>query len=70
MGNRRWRELDEKYPWLNFYRCWPGKGIGRYWKRRLNKMRRKFAKACIAGRGRGHERGLADLESTVNWRTW
>lgn len=39
-------------------------GIGRRWKRRLAKLRRR------AWRDERHPRGLVGMESTVNYKTW
>ncbi len=59
------RRVNEK---LNCrHLCWPGRGIGKHWKRRLHKARRKFAKDTLHGR-RGKE--PVGLESEVNWKTW
>ena len=69
MGTRAWLETKERYPWLKRSDRWPKKGLGRYWKRRLSKARRKYAKAVLT-QTTPHERGLADLESTVSWRSW
>ena len=45
---------------------WPDRsGYGKWWKRRLHKARRRYAKAQLAGR-RGKE--PVGLESEVNWR--
>ena len=52
-----------RQPEINLFKMWPNEGIGRYWKRRLSKARRR------AWRDE-HERGLAGTESTVNYRTW
>ena len=53
------------YKWgrVKRYACiWPNRGIGRYWKRLLSKRRRKWQDV--------HQRGLANIESTVNYKTW
>ena len=56
------------YPdWLSFTQVWPGRGEGRYMKRRLSKARRKYAKQMIK-HGRGKE--PVTLESEVNWKGW
>ena len=46
---------------------WPGIGIGREWKRRLSKARRKFVKMRLRGY---HGKEPIRLESEVNWKTW
>ena len=44
---------------------WLGEGIGKYWKRRLAKARRRYIKAILRG-----DKGKCPLglESEVNWK--
>lgn len=65
MGNRHWAEEVPEY--VSMTERWPGPGVGRYWKRKLSKARRKHAKEQLNGR-RGKE--PTAIESEVNWRTW
>lgn len=39
-------------------------GNGKFWKRQLSKVRRR------AWKDERHPRGLAGMESTVNYKTW
>lgn len=58
MGNRETNKLpDYAFTWLTAH-------SGRYWKRLLSKKRRKTWK------DERHQRGLAGLESTVNYKNW
>jgi len=61
----QWRDTCKSYVrgvgWGN------KRGIGREWKRRLGKARRRYTKDLLAGR-RGKE--PIGLESTIGWRTW
>lgn len=50
---------NEIYGWCH---GWPTNS-GKWWKRLLNKARRRAWKDL-------HQRGLAEKESIVNWRTW
>jgi hypothetical protein len=55
-----------------FHRRWPGPGIGRYWKRRLSKARRRYARALCryeAGRALHLPRMQTGIESIVNWKS-
>lgn len=42
-------------------------GTGKYWKRQLNKARRRFAKMTI---NFGKGKSPSHYESEVNWRGW
>ena len=53
--------------YVRFTHIWPHEGFGKYWKRKLNKARRKYAKDLLKF-GRGKE--PVDLESEVNWKLW
>ena len=65
MGNRYFSELPR---YVHFTQTWGNKrGMGRYWKRQLSKARRRASKAEIDGR---KVRGLAGIESEVNWKGW
>ena len=56
------REQDKIKPWMN---TWSGIGIGRWYKRRLSKARRRYAKQMIKfGRGKSP----ANVETEVNWK--
>jgi hypothetical protein len=62
--DRPWKHNGRWMPWwLSFSEVWNGVGQGRYWKRRLSKARRRAWKDS-------HQRGLAELESKVNWKDW
>jgi hypothetical protein len=59
-----WRHNGRLLPgWVGFTRVWNKRGEGRYWKRRLSKARRRAWRDT-------HKRGLAQIESTVNWKDW
>jgi len=64
MGNREWMKEPRYSHWFH---CWAGPGIGKFWKRRLNKARRKYIKNLIWF-GRGKE--PVSKESKINWRNW
>ena len=64
MGNRYFNDLPE---YVSFSQRWPNPHIGRYWKRQLNKARRKYIKLELRGI-RGRE--PVYLESMVNYKTW
>lgn len=60
-----WRNRMKRgeYPWyISFGQIWNGRKQGRYWKRLLSKARRKWRDT--------HHRGLAEIESTCNWKGW
>jgi hypothetical protein len=65
MGIRYWNSRAPEY--VSFSERWPNVGVGRYWKRRLSKGRRKYSK-MILQHGRGKEPTY--LESMVHMRTW
>lgn len=66
MGTRYFDELAKRH--ITFMETWGNKiGIGRYYKRRLSKARRRYAKDLIKF-GRGKE--PTGLESEINWRGW
>jgi len=47
------------------YQCvWQSEHEGRFWKRLLSKARRR------AWKNPGHERNLAGIEGTCNWKNW
>lgn len=46
---------------------WPAPHIGKWWKRKLHKARRRWYKERLHGR-RGKE--PTAYESEVNWKTW
>jgi hypothetical protein len=46
---------------------WPGPGTGRWWKRKLSKARRRYAKMTLQGIRYKEPNGI---ESEVNWKTW
>lgn len=54
----------ERPTWLRFTRLWWKPHRGRFWKRRLAKAERAYA------RGRTRERTVAHLRSTVSWKDW
>ena len=60
--SKTWKPPD----YVKFTHFWP-EGVGRYWKRKLSKARRKFIKSFLKF-GRGKE--PVDLESEVNWKLW
>jgi len=60
---RRLKKLKKKYYFLTFTHLWCSKHYAKYAKRRLSKARRRAWKDP-------HERGLASIESDVNWRGW
>jgi hypothetical protein len=58
--------------WLSFTRLWGTSG-GKFWKRRLHKVRRKVGKEEIRAEleeDRVHDRGLLGAEREVNWKGW
>lgn len=46
---------------------WPAPHYGRWWKRKLSKARRRYAKMTLRGIRYKEPTGI---ESEVNWRTW
>ena len=50
--------------WWHFTQAWHSPGRGRFWKRRLAKAERAYA------RGRTRERSVTHLRSTVSWKDW
>lgn len=60
-----WKRNGKRLPWwISFSQCWSDTpGEGRFWKRKLSKARRRAWRDP-------HQRGLAGLESTVNYKTW
>ena len=50
-------------PYISFSQIWPGRGVGRYVKRRLSKARRRAWKDP-------HQRGVVGVEREANWKTW
>jgi hypothetical protein len=59
-----WRNNGKLVPgWIKDENTWKRQGVGRYWKRRLSKVRRRAWRDT-------HKRGLAQIESTVNWKDW
>lgn len=50
--------------WVQFTGRWGRAGNGKFWKRQLAKVRRR------AWKNERHTRGLAGMESTVNYKTW
>ena len=57
MGNRFRNERIQRVGlWASFSMMW--RRSGKYWKRRLHRARRRDA------------RGLAAIESNVNWKDW
>lgn len=66
MGQREFKKLQKKYPFITFMETWP-RGLGRWMKRRLSKARRKYAKERLNGR-KGKE--PSGIESEVNWKGW
>jgi len=59
-----WRDLCNNYV---RYAGWRNRtGLGRYWKRKLSKARRRYAKDILRGL-RGKE--PVNLEGRVNWRS-
>jgi len=63
-ARKPWKHNGRLMPWwLSFTQVWSGRGIGRWWKRRLSKVRRRAWRDP-------HQRGLAGIESTVNWKDW
>lgn len=66
MGTRYFDELEKRH--ITFMETWGNKrGHGRYYKHRLSKARRRYAKDLIKF-GRGKE--PTGLESEINWRGW
>ncbi len=64
-GRFRYMLKYRKYPpYLGIGQIWASAHEGKFWKRLLHKARRR------AWRSEGHERGLAGIESTVNWKNW
>ena len=59
-------------PLVSFTSCWGHAGTGRWYKRRLSKLRRGWARMfCRQGdRAYRHMRGLVGWEGEVNWRGW
>jgi hypothetical protein len=58
-----WRHNGRLLPdYLNCTCVWPGPGVGRWWKRRLSKARRRWQDS--------HRRGLASAEAECNYKTW
>ena len=58
---------------VSFSEIWMYPHVGRYWKRKLSKARRKAAKRlCRYGEDnlRKVERGLDGIEGEVNWKRW
>lgn len=71
MGNRF---FEDRYPsWLSSTQVWGNKpGTGRWYKRRLSKTRRKWAKlyCCIDERAYRHMGNLLYWEGECNWKGW
>ena len=67
--NVPWIHNGRRMPWwLTFSQVWGTAHEGRFFKRRLSKVRRRAWKDEIL---RGHRpRGLPGAESTVNWKNW
>ena len=56
------RERDKLEPWKQ---AWYGRGMGRWYKRRLSKARRRYARQLIRfGRGKSP----ANVETECNWK--
>lgn len=56
----------------HYHLCWPGPGIGRFWKRQLSKSRRRYARALCryeAGHTTRMPRISWGIESIVNYKT-
>ena len=67
MGRRQYEQL----PWyLNWSCTWGKPGIGRWGKRRLSKVRRRFARqVCRTGeRAYRHMGSLQHWEGEINWK--
>ena len=61
MGKREQRKLE-------FWKLsWPGRGNGRYWKRKLSKARRRYSNQMIKD-GRG--KSPANYETECNYKTY
>ena len=59
-----WRHNGRIMPdYLCCYNVWTSRGMGRWYKRRLSKARRRAWRDS-------HERGLVGLESWVNCKGW
>jgi len=65
MSCRTWKDKLEKKPWLSFSQIWPSAHIGRYYKKRLSKLRRRYWDL-----DNGHTRGLYGAMSECNWKGW
>jgi hypothetical protein len=64
MKGEPWKNNGRWLPWwISFSQTWGGRGQGRYWKRLLSKIRRRAWRDP-------HRRGLAGIESRVNWKDW
>ena len=70
MSNRFFDEL----PWyIGFARTWGNKpGLGRWYKRRLSKARRRWARlfCTIEDDAYRHLGGLISAETECNWKGW
>lgn len=65
MGNRFFNSRGDWY--VSFSEKWGKPGQGKYWKKKLNKARRKKAKLeCRGIRGKSNK----VLESLVNYKMW
>ncbi len=64
MSARNWRNLPY---YVSFSQKWASERMGRYYKRRLSKARRKYAKEQLAGR-RGKE--PVGIERECNYKGW
>ena len=69
MGRRYIDQILVKYPWLGPTSLWGNKSKrGRWYKRRLAKARRKYARAIL--RGEVHPRPTTTWESEVDYRNF
>jgi len=64
MSARNWQNLPA---YVSFSQKWASEHLGRYYKRRLSKARRKHTKELLAGR-RGKE--PVGIESECSWKGW
>jgi hypothetical protein len=65
MGNRY---FEEQPWWINFTHTWGNKPhLGRWYKRRLSKARRRYIRTLIR---LGRAKEPIGLEREVNWRGW
>jgi len=64
-----WKHFGRKNRAPSFTCQWAGRGTGRWWKRKLSKVRRRAWKD-VELRGRRVPRGVDGIETECNYKTW